>query len=243
MKDQFIYKPLKDEQFKNTPSIDLNEQFKNAKDELGLQQSKRDQIITIYLAIFSFLIPFALSLESVPFYVKGLIFIAVGVIGILFSFIIVRYRVYKEIYWLCCQSLTNLMNVNESELNKETVQAVFYHCLHKKGKSYIVEGKNGKTFNKFKYFIKNVFSSETLHYLIVCFVTAIIIGLGTTLALPFELWISALIGVAVGIIFFSILLAVYFNKCLEVYKVLCDNSNASFNGAFSKAWFLHFYKN
>ena len=37
------------------------------------------------------------------------------------------------------------------------------------------------------------------------------------------------------------LLAFYFRKCEDVYAVLQDGTNASFNRAFSKAWFLHIY--
>lgn len=54
--------------------VDLENLYSLANAELALQQSKRDQIITIYLAMFYFLLPFALSMESIGLQVKGFIF-------------------------------------------------------------------------------------------------------------------------------------------------------------------------
>ena len=60
----FDYKPISDDIRKPHLDVDLANLYERAIAELGLQQSKRDQIISLYLAIFSFLIPFALSQES-----------------------------------------------------------------------------------------------------------------------------------------------------------------------------------
>ena len=45
------------------PDSATAELYERADAEMGLQQSKRDQIINIYLGMFSFLIPFAISLK------------------------------------------------------------------------------------------------------------------------------------------------------------------------------------
>ena len=122
---------LDKDKIKEEKDYDLDTLYEHTHSELSLQQSKRDQIITLYLALFSFMIPFALSLGSIGLWMKCLIFLVVGVIGVLFSFINVRYRVYKEVYWLSCQTLTVLMNVKKQELNKQTIQRAFFHSLHK----------------------------------------------------------------------------------------------------------------
>lgn len=143
--DKFVPAPLYKKKLENNRRYDFVKLFEQCNKELSLQQKKRDQIITLYLAIFSFLIPFALSTEQLPILAKGLTFIAVGIIGVMFSFIVVRYRVYKEVYWLCCSSITCLMNFRQEEINKDIVQSVFYYSLDKKGSAYVVKKeKNGK---------------------------------------------------------------------------------------------------
>ena len=64
-------KDLENDIVKKEKDYNLDTIYKHTHDELSLQQSKRDQIISIYLALFSFLIPFSLSLDSVEFWMKG----------------------------------------------------------------------------------------------------------------------------------------------------------------------------
>ena len=166
---------------KENKDYDLGKIYEQAHSELSLQQSKRDQIITIYLALCSFLLPFALGEEMIPIAMKGLLFIIVGIVGMLFSFITVRYREYKEAYWLCCQTITVLLSFKTEELDKSTVQRAFYHCLRKKGKKYLVEKKGEKRFRKMLYVKKNLFSSETIHFIIIALMSSFISALGVGL--------------------------------------------------------------
>ena len=122
---------------KEKKDYDLPGIYEHAHSELSLQQSKRDQIITIYLALCSFLIPFALGDTIKEVWMKGIIFIMVGIVGVLFSYIAVRYREYKEVYWLCCQAITVMLSFKPEELDKSLVQRTFYHCLNKKGKKLL----------------------------------------------------------------------------------------------------------
>jgi hypothetical protein len=41
---------------------------------------------------------------------------------------------------------------------------------------------------------------------------------------------------------FGALLHLYFRNLEKVYQVLVDEQSESFNFAFGKAWFLHFYR-
>ncbi len=233
------FKPvvITNEDLKKNYSHDLSKLYERAHSELTLQQTKRDQIITLYLSIFSLLIPFAFSLELLSEFHKGLIFLAVGFIGIIFSVIVIRYRIYKEIYWLCCETITCMMNVKEDKLNKQMVQTLFYKSLKKKGLNYC---KNGK-WSSVKYFNKNIFSSETLHYIIIALLTSVLIGLGGTLVLPCELTVNIIIAVAASGIVFAGLIILYFYHCKEVYAVLKNGKDCAFNKSFGKAWFLHLY--
>lgn len=233
---------------KEEKNYNLFELYKEAHSELSLQQSKRDQIITIYMALCSFLLPFALGEEIIPMQIKAVIFIVLGVIGMLFSYIVIRYREYKEAYWLCCQALTVLQNFNEDKLDKKTVQSVFYHCLRKKGKGYLHE-KNGETrINKLLYVRKNTPSSETFHFFIIALMCSFIFALGISLLFPETTLVSVAICIAIGVAVWFVFFCLYFKNCIRIYECLeergADNEkhkNDTFNKAFSKAWFLHFY--
>lgn len=230
---------------KRDNGVDLANLYERAHIELTLQQTKRDQIITLFFSIFSLLVPLALSLESIPFYVKGLTFLVVGIIGIIFSVIVIRYRIYKEVYWLCCETITCMMNVDDAKLSKPMIQTLFYKCLKKKGNNFCKKTENGdKKWSFGLYFKKNIFSSETLHYSIIVLLTSILIALGIFLALfdvRLLLWVKICICVAIGIVIFIVLALTYFIKCQETYSVLKYGTNAAFNKAFGKAWFLHTY--
>lgn len=238
---------IDEKNIKKQKDYKLETLYEHAHSELSLQQNKRDQIITIYLALFSFIIPFALSLQSVGWGMKGLIFIAVGVIGVLFSHINVRYRVYKEAYWLTCQALTVLMNVEGKELTKKNIQRAFYHSLKKKGDGYCVDG----IWSTKKFIKKNIYSAETMHQAIQVFITSVISCLGVALIvrglLKWSVLCATLIGAAVFVVTFVWLMTSYFKKFMEVYGVVQKQDadkktrNGLFNAVFEKAWFLHVY--
>ncbi|MBQ2840070.1 MAG: hypothetical protein IJE70_01850 [Oscillospiraceae bacterium] len=241
-----------DEEFKNTEinyeklnrevKYDFSILYDKANQELVNQQQKRDQIIAIYLAIFSFIVPFALSMQNMGMLVKGIIFSLVAIIGVMFALIIVRYRVYKEVYWLCCQALTNLMSFKHEELDKATVQAVYYRCMWKKGNAYVINPDTPEsTFDKKGFFQKNIFSGETIYFLIHAFITAIMSGFAVILILSFIPVLNIIVGILVLLAVFVSLVKVFFDELMAVYYVLVDHKDKSFNKAFSKAWFLHFY--
>lgn len=217
--------------------------YEHAHAELSLQQTKRDQIITLYLALCSFFIPFVLGEELITWELKGGLFAVVGIVGILFAFATIRYRVYKEIYWLCCQSITVLQNFKQEELDKLTVQKVFFYCLNKKGHGYLKGEDNHLKIDKNMYTNKNMFSAESLHFMIIALMTAVIIGLGTAVMIP---KFGVIVGPIVGVLILLILIKKYFKECINVYKPLetkvsKEERNKRFNSVFSKAWFLHFY--
>ena len=241
-KKEPLFSPLCKEEQKDHLDIDLDALYSRAFSELGLQQTNRDQIITLYLAMFSFLIPFALSMEGMSLSVKGLIFLATAIVGFLFALVIIRYRIYKEIYWLCCQSLTALQSVQPEKMSKEMIQKVYYHTLKKKGKSFLETDAAGETFFSNKLYVKkNLFSSESIYFFIHVFLTSLIAGLSAGLIVPLGTALRIAVAILVALAIFFILTAKYFHECIKVYGVLQDESDESFNHTFSKAWFLHFY--
>ncbi|MDE7082972.1 MAG: hypothetical protein K2O89_04640 [Clostridia bacterium] len=234
---RFKYNEITDNYINRESKFDLSKLYEQTHSELTLQQSKRDQIITLYLSIFSLLIPIAFSIEGFSNLDKGLIFLAVAVVGVIFSVITVRYRIYKEVYWLCCETITCMMNIKNEKLNKDTVQSLFYRSLSKKGNNFCINGK----WSSYLYFKKNLFSSETLHYLIITLLTSALFGLGIFLTLPLKLGVALAISVASGAVLMTMLMLSYFYNCIAVYAVLKDGLDKSFNRTFGKAWFLHIY--
>ena len=235
---------------KDEKDYDLAGIYEHAHSELSLQQSKRDQIITIYLALCSFLLPFALGEEFTPNTMRGVLFVILGLIGVLFSSITVRYREYKEAYWLCCQALTVLSSFDINELDKLTVQRAFYHCLKKKGKKYLVYRRGERRFRKLLYVKKNANSSETMYFIIISLMSSFICGLGTASilkALGVAFYVP--VGISVGLAVLAFLLWLFFGTCIRIYRCLEIRNrkgdearrDKDFNKVFSKAWFLHFY--
>ena len=226
--------------------VDLTALYDKAVAELGLQQTKRDQIITVYIALFAFLTPAVLESENMSIRTQGFLFLAAAIIGLLFALIIVRYRIYKEVYWLCCQSIGVFFGIKEKELNKELIQSVFYKVLEKKGRKYIITRESGKKkgelkFRNWFYVGKNFFSSETFYYLIHVLITSGVLGLSLGMIVNVELIYRVILGIGVGLVVCVVLLYWYFHQCINVYKVLVDHTDKSFNATFSNAWFLHFY--
>lgn len=195
----------------------------------------------MYIALFTFFIPFVLSLgDEIASIAKGGLFVFLGFIGILFCLIVVRYRIYKEVYWLCCQTISQLKNYDPEQIDKLLVQKLFYNSMLKKFKSQVDFEK--KKIKNFKFFKGNLFSSETLHFLILAFVTSLVVGLGVTFMINLSSVLTICIGVlsGFGVLFF--LISNYFNNVTKVFKCLADDKDSSFNFSFSKAWFLHFYQ-
>lgn len=210
--------------------------------ELGLQQTKRDQLITIYIALYAFLIPAILETDKISLRVQGYLFLASSILGFLFGVIIIRYRIYKEAYWLCCQSITALMRYEYGVLNKKFIQTVFYRTMEKKGKKYIGRNRRGKIkFRRWYYVYKNFVSSETLYFLIHTLITSGVFGLSMSFIWDVPEKYKILLAFGTGIALALVLIYWYFYECIKLYKVLVDHKDKSFNHTFKMAWFLHFY--
>ncbi len=227
---------------KNCPSFDIDTMYERVFEELALQQTKRDQLITIYLAAFAFIVPSLLSNSSINWLVTGSIFIVLGIIGLLFALIIIRYRKYKEVYWICCRTINVMMDMDKSEWKKENIQAIFYECLCKKIKKYITVNKAGeKKFKTFSFVKNNVFSGETLYLVIHSIIASCVFGLGIGIVLKLATNVKIAIGIVSGIVLFTYCVFMYFKTLKKIYNVCVDELNSSFNSTFNDAWFLHFF--
>ncbi len=111
--------------------VNLEHIYSTANDELSLQQQKRDQIITLYLAMITFFIPFTIELESTSPFVKGFMFLFLSIIGFILGLIVIRYRIYKEVYWITLRALAQMKNYNDDEITKQLVQSLYFKSLCK----------------------------------------------------------------------------------------------------------------
>lgn len=223
--------------FKKAPKFDINAMYERVFDELMLQQSKRDQLITIYLAAFAFIVPSLLTAQSISWTVNGIIFTGLGIIGFLFALIIVRYRKYKEVYWICCRTLTVMMDMDEESWTKDNIQRVFFNCQLKKVKKYIHNGK----FRTFRFVRKNLFSGETLYLVIHAIIAGSVLGLGVGILVPFGMQLKLLLGAAAGLTLLLLAIGIYFGTLVKTYRDCVDRSDDSFNYTYNDAWFLHFF--
>ncbi|MBR2451695.1 MAG: hypothetical protein IKB37_00760 [Rikenellaceae bacterium] len=222
---------------------DLTKMYEQACSELALQQTKRDQIIHLFTLLISFLLPLLISLKNISIEHKGWILLAASFIGILLSIIVVRYRVYKEAYWLACIAITQLNNLKDTAINKESIQAIYYHCMHKKWRHNIYTQPNGaRKFRHWHIFTSNIFSAESIYYIIIALLTSISCGLSIYMILHFTPLYAMIFSIITTNTLLILLIIFYFRNIEKIYRVLVDNNSSSFNFAFSKAWFLHFYR-
>lgn len=240
-KNPFESTELSGAEFKPVPSHDLGRLYDQSCSELALQQEKRDYIVKSYILLISVIVPLIISLgEKITPFHTGAILLMVGLTGYVFSLIIIRYRAYKESYWITSIAITQLCNLEPQSLTKHNIQAMYYKCLKKKWWKCVKE-KNGERKVDYAELVSSTFfSAETLMFMVVAFFSSVISGLG----LDFMLGIRFKIIISIGFsaVLFMWLLFRYYSYLKNVFMVLVDGTSESFNFAFSKAWLLHFYR-
>ena len=239
--------PYKDYNIKSIKKEDkelyLESTYNLCVQELGLQQTKRDQIIAFYIAIISFAVPgiIGLSITNVG---KAIGFIAIYILGVMLTKVIMRYRIYKEVYWVTCKTLTQLYSIDTDKINKAVVQHIFYITLQKNSSSVIIlkDKKKGekKEVDVYKSFKKILNSAETILYQILVLISSLSLFIGVYLFIQMEL-----IGISVAIVIVSANViywhSYYYKNLTKIYDVIVDEKDDSFNSVFNKAWFLHSY--
>ncbi len=221
--------------------IDLQEIHAECVEELSLQQSKRDQLIAFYLTITGLVSAYLFASDISPV-VRILIFFVLFVLGCIWSAITIRYKVYKEIYWMSCKTISSLFSMDREKIDKPCLQHLFYMVLKKCYKS-VPKDENTNKPNLIKFIIKNLTSAEYLMFLTIVLLTATS-GAGGMFFLFYSLKLPVLgcISAALFLILFILYQTVSYNKAaLSVFKVMQDGLNSSFNKVFEKAWFLHFF--
>ena len=244
------------EQYKNESFVqhDLKTLYVQACRELTLQQDKRDKTISIYVAVIAFLVPFLFSKETMTLdgfrmTFAGWVLVIAGLIGVFFSLSVVRYRIYKEVYWITCSVIAQMQNLTEQSFQKKYIQGLFLHCMEKKWKDYVKDYDENSQYDekspklKVEYceLIRDSYNSAEFYmFASIALIASALIGFG--LGLVFNAsgltWPFIVVGVAV----LGGLCWAYFHGLAHVFRYLSDHQRDSFNFSFGKAWFLHIYK-
>lgn len=236
---------VNDNKDKENKDSNFKEIYKISYEELTSQQTKRDTVFGIFITLFTFAVPLSLS-SDLKFY----LFFGLGIIGILFSIIIIRYREYKESYWLACRTISIVGNSGKT-YTKDYVQSVFEFCMRKVANGF---SKNSDLLNieisKKKFIKKTLWSAETIYMFIISLISSSMIGLFAGSKLYENLFghsrtlFAILLGLAVGLIVLVVLMVFYIKAIYNIYLAVdinCKKQNA-INKAFGKAWTLHIYE-
>ena len=244
------------EQFKDESTVqhDLKTLYVQACRELTLQQDKRDKTISIYVAVIAFLVPFLFSKETMTLdgfrmTFAGWVLVIAGLIGVFFSLSVVRYRIYKEVYWITCSVIAQMQNLLEQSFQKKYIQGLFLHCMEKKWKDYVKDYDENSQYDekspklKVEYceLIRDSYNSAEFYmFASIALIASALIGFG--LGLVFNASGLAWPFIVVGVAVLGGLCWAYFHGLAHVFRYLSDHQKESFNFSFGKAWFLHIYK-
>ncbi|RJX37169.1 hypothetical protein D3P09_25025 [Paenibacillus pinisoli] len=243
-KKKFLYKDYKidKEILDDEKDFHLEQAYSLCVNELGLQQTKRDQIIAFYIAIISFVIPAIIDL-SVATFIKGLSFLALFILGILLTWVVVRYRVYKEVYWITCRVIKQLNNFDKEAINKALVQHMFYRNLKKSMDSVLVTRQAGNEVKVkgWSSYWRNLYSSETILFHIPVLISSVVLWIGMYMLLIDFTLIRYIIPSALTLANLLYFTRHYYKQLAKIYNVVFDGNDDSFNAVFGKAWFLHFH--
>lgn len=229
-------------------SMALDSCYEQTVAELGLQQSKRDQIIAFYLTILGFVIPSVVSLE-VGDSPKALAFLAMYVIGSIFCHVILRYRIYKEVYWIACRVISQMCNIKPDCRTKKNIYILFYNALDN-NKSSIVQyapkrpGDSTCKRSLFRSFKRQLNSAETLLYETLAFFSGFVGAIGGYYA-----WcVSRILGVAIWLMIAYMFIRInykYVTRLMALYNCIdeqdADKKLEQMEATFAKAWMLHCY--
>lgn len=219
-------------------AVDLQTVYSTIDTELATQQSKRDQIIAFYLTILGLTASFVFSKE-ISNELRFVVFALLSVVGRIWSVVALRYRIYKEAYWIACRTVSMLFTVDRSRIKKPLVQHYYYISMIKNFSKFVDRSK----INKYKVMKANLRSAEFLMYMTLILLTSLSLGvcallLVVILSLPnwcFALCaLLAVVSVAYGV-------NDYVSELSRFYKVCEDKLNSSFNSAYQKAWQLHMF--
>ena len=233
-----IRKAIPRSHYDTAGSMDLDNCYDMTVAELGLQQTKRDQIIAFYLTILGFVIPNVISLD-IPGWTKAAAFLSMYAIGAIFCHVILRYRIYKEVYWIACRVITQLCNIKPEGRNLTTIHTLFFHALKKNISTIVKYKKNGKR-SLLRSFRRQLNSAETLLFETLAIFATFVGGIGAAYIYTYSLVLC----VIVILLLLAMLIVMnykYTARLMDLYKCIDSEDLEDLKIPFSKAWMLECY--
>lgn len=232
------------EHYSHNESMDLDSCYQQTVAELGLQQSKRDQIIAFYLTILGFVIPNVISLK-IGDISKAIAFLVMYMIGIIFCHVILRYRIYKEVYWIACRVLAQMCNIKVKYRTKKNIYLIFYNALVQNESSIVqYQKRNEEKKSLFRSFKRQINSAETLLYETMALFSSFVGGIGVFYIFNQ----NKLVGIGLGLYLVYMFLRInykYTTRLMALYDCVSEEDNdkklLALESTFSKAWMLHCY--
>ena len=234
-KDKKLGTKIPKDAYQPSGGMDLDNSYSQTVNELGLQQSKRDQILAFYMTILGFVIPNVVDM-NVGNFEKSAAFFCMYIIGVIFCHVILRYRIYKEVYWIACRVLTQLCNVCVEKRNKEIIYILFFNCLKKNMGTIVVKGR----FSLLKSFKRQLNSAETLLYETLVLFASFVGCVGSFYLLPVSKTAAVASWVFIGCMFISMNYK-YTKRLMDLYKCVDTGNEKDLDKTFAKAWMLHCY--
>lgn len=218
--------------------MDLDNSYGQTVSELGLQQSKRDQIIAFYLTILGFVIPNVIDMD-IGNTGKAIAFFAMYGIGAIFCHVILRYRIYKEVYWIACRVIAQLCNIHENRRSKDVIYTLFFNCLQKNQRTIVVKNRKGK--NSFlKSWKRQLNSAETLLYETLVMFSSFVGFIGSWYMYRESVLVAILCVVCIIYMLFR-MNHKYTRRLMDLYVCVDTEQQCDLEKTFEKAWMLHCY--
>lgn len=219
-------------------SMNLDTCYELTVSELALQQSKRDQIIAFYLTILGFVIPNVISLD-ISNSAKAVAFLAMYFIGLIFCHVILRYRIYKEVYWIACRVISQMYNILPESRDHEVIYTLFFNALKKNAPTIVIKNKDGKN-SFFKSYRRQLNSAETLLYEALALFATFVGCISAWYAWNIHWGISTTILLFLLYMLFRINYK-YTTRLMALYKCVDTKEEKDLENTFAKAWMLHCY--
>lgn len=241
MSDYKDYK-IKDALYSEDKDLRLESTYELCVNELGLQQSKRDQIIAFYIAIVSFALPAIIGMQ-ISQQGKATGILALFLLGTLLAKVVIRYRIYKEVYWITCRTISQLYSFKQEKITKVLVQHLFYENM-KKSRHTVIEFKKNKDkqVDHISSFKRIFNSAETILYEVLILMNSLVLWVGIYLLFNHNT-ITLAIASITTILYYVYCNISYYNNLTQVYAVIINGKDKSFNKTYEKAWFLHSFYN
>ncbi len=208
------------------------------KQEVSLQQDKRDKMISFYLTMAGLVTAFLFGNET-ALAVKSLILLALFVIGVMWLTVALRCPIFKEVNQIASRTIARLHTMDRSRIDKALLLHTFYAVMVGEARAIPLDAK-GKP-RPWTLAWQNRTSAEYLMYMTLALLSGLCGCLSVTLPLTALGWGRFVLAGGLLTTFLLRQTWRYSKTLIDLYAVTRDRLDSSFHRTFAKAWQLHFF--